>query len=235
MTTKDTPRALGRDPAPDPRDTAYRLADHVDLSPRGLRAAGAEPVSKKYHFANGFWGDQGIIPACVGFAWTHWVEDGPTTHMDRSPDAPPVRNPVDVYLEAQNVDEWEGNAYAGTSVRAGAKVLQADGLIGSYYWAWTLEDALAALAIQPVVVGTWWYSSMWETDGNGLLKVSGEVVGGHAYVVNGYNRERKLVRIKNSWGRAWGLKGHAYLSFDDFERLLSEDGECAFAEERERA
>jgi hypothetical protein len=62
--------------------------------------------------------DQGKEGACVGFAWSHELA------------AYPVRVEVDdefarskIYAEAQKIDEWPGEAYHGTSVLAGAKVV----------------------------------------------------------------------------------------------------------------
>lgn len=37
--------------------------------------------------------------------------------------------------------------------------------------------------------------------------------------------ERKVVLARNSWGEAFGAKGNFYFSFDDFGRLLSEQGD----------
>lgn len=185
--------------------------------------------TSRYWYAQGWWGDQGSTPQCVGYSWAHWVEDGPVTHKGVAP----IANPTQLYNEAQKVDEWEGEGYDGTSVRAGAKALQSKGFITEYRWAWdvaTLVDAV--LTKGPVVVGTNWYANMLEPDEKGLISVGGPAVGGHAYLVNGVNTKKKLFRIKNSWGQSWGRKGHAYISFDDMERLIKEYGEICLAIEK---
>lgn len=218
MTTPDE-RSLGRLAAPDPRDAIFpmRLA---------IKEAPPEERHWRYH-GSGWWGDQGHEPQCVGYSWTHWLEDGPHTQRGIAP----VVGPARLYREAQKVDEWEGEAYDGTSVRAGAKVLQTMGFVTSYHWAWdvtTVADAI--LRVGPVVVGTNWYRGMYEAP-DGFVRVSGSIDGGHAYLLNGVNVRSAIFRIKNSWGRSWARNGHANITFEDFERLLREDGEACLAVE----
>jgi len=81
------------------------------------------------------------------------------------------------------------------------------------------------------VVGTNWYYGMFYPDRNGLIKVKGGLAGGHAYVVNGVDTKNKLFRIKNSWGKSWGIQGRAFISFNDMARLIREQGEICLATE----
>jgi hypothetical protein len=140
--------------------------------------------------------------------------------------APPVEQfllPTGIYNICQFYDEWEGIDYAGTSVRAGAKILKMIGLISEYRWATSVQDlAYVVLEESPVVVGTDWYEGM---DGGGILKVTGALLGGHAWLVDGVDTDKKLFRMKNSWGTNWGEHGRAYIPFEDMEILLSRDGE----------
>jgi len=126
-----------------------------------------------------------------------------------------------------------GNSYDGTSVRAGAEILRKLGVIAEYRWASSIDEVVSALLnLGPVVVGTWWYSDMFSPNANGLITATGSKAGGHAYILNGVNVEKKLIRVKNSWGRGWGKKGHAYISFDDLDKLLKDQGEACVAFEK---
>ncbi len=219
---------LGRRPAPDPRDRNYPMRALVPFT---------FDVPFRYWYAHGWWGDQGETSQCVGYAWAHWLEDGPAPHRDVPA---PIRSPEFIYQGAQMIDEWPGEGYDGTSVRAGAKVLQVEGLISSYLWAFDVGTVIdAVMTTGPVVVGTNWYRGMfepvWKRASNTVMKatleISGSVAGGHAYVLDGYNVGTELFRMKNSWGREWGDNGFAYISAADMERLINEEGEAALAVE----
>ena len=208
---------LGRLYKPDPRDAKFP----VKLGSPSTRVW-------RYWEYDGWWGDQGQTPECVAFAWTHWLEDGPI----EQPDPPPIVDPDWLYHQAQLVDEWPGTNYDGTSVRAGAKVLSSKGFISAYHWATTLSEVVETILEQgPMVVGTNWYNDMFDPDPAGFIRVHGSLAGGHAWVLNGCNTEKELFRMKNSWGRSWGSRGAAFITFKDFERLLNEDGEACIASE----
>ncbi len=142
-------------------------------------------------------------------------------------------NPKVLYNEAQKADAFKGEDYDGTTVRAGAKILQQEGFIKSYRWTYDVNElAIAVLEVSPVVVGTTWYSDMFTTEKNGLINIGGRVSGGHAYEINGVNTDMELFRIKNSWNRKiWGKNGFGFISFRDMQTLLNDFGECCLAEE----
>jgi hypothetical protein len=225
---------LGRIEAPDPRDREFPMS----------RVVGTPPPDRtwRYWWKRGWWGDQGAQPWCVAYAWGHWIADGPDTSrtLRRRMDRPaPYVEMRDLYCRAQQLDPWPGDCssprnqqYDGTSVRAGAKALQEWGYIGSYWWAWNLDTVVRALLTAgPVVVGTAWYEGMSTPDAQGFIRPTGRYEGGHAYLLNGVNKDRRVLRCKNSWGVHWGRKGSAWIMFDDFEKLLKDHGEAVLATE----
>jgi hypothetical protein len=169
--------------------------------------------------------DQDGTPMCVGYGWAHWVDDPPVSH-------PQLIDPVWIYNEAQKIDGFP-MPHDGSTVRAAAKVLQGRKVISNYYWAQSVDDiVMAVLEAGPVTVGTNWYSGMSSPDLiTGVMKPTGNVVGGHCYMINGVDTKTGLFRIKNSWGRLWGKQGEAYLSIDDLGKLLAANGEGCLATE----
>lgn len=210
---------LGRRFAPDDRDRAFLLREVLPEEPKR---------DWRYWWQRGAQLDQGNTGTCVGHAWAHFIEDGPITH-------PGTIDPFAIYDEATHVDEWQGNEgdrNFGTSVRAGAKALQARGLVPEYRWAFTLEDVVLALLDKgPVVVGTDWHRSMSRPGPDAFVYPDGNVEGGHAYLLNGVSVSARKLRFKNSWGPSWGQNGHAWICFEDFEELLTVEGEACLAVE----
>lgn len=189
----------------DQRDDAYILT--AKKSPRTQR-----------YWREGVILDQGDTPSCVGHAWAGWLKMPPSTgYLD----------PVGLYQMCQYRDEWEGEDYEGTSIRAGADVLKSLGFIKSYRWARKIDAVVYALLEQgPLVVGTTFYSGM---DNAGVVSIDGENCGGHAYRLTGINTKSGLIRWTNSWGREFGDNGHAWITIDDFAELMKDEGEVALA------
>lgn len=167
--------------------------------------------------------DQGREGACVGFGFAHELA------------ATPVRVPMTnekaqgIYRRAQQLDQWPGENYDGTSVLAGAKAVKEFGRIDSYRWAFSVHDVLSTLSLfGPVVIGVPWFEGMFSPDAYGFLHVEGQVAGGHCVCLRGVERDRNgwYVILRNSWSRSWGVGGDAKIRAVDLGRLLEEDGEA---------
>lgn len=214
-------RAFGRLESPyDSRDALFPVSAVLPSAPSNLK--------EKYWWADGWWGDQGSTTQCVAYSWLHLLEDGPVIQDGLSSlRTKPLIDPIRLYRESQLRDPWSGENYPGTTVRAAAKVLKDLGVIKEYRWAQNINDVVnALLTVGPVVVGTKWYNDMNTPRPNGIMKITGRDMGGHAYVLNGVNLESGMIRIKNSWGKGWGKDGFAFISIADFEKLLAQGGEA---------
>ena len=209
-------RAFGRHPVADTRDNRFSLGcGKFDLPERGHR----------YWQDHRWVGDQGTTPHCVGYAWAHWLHAAPFKQF---------LEPTGIYSLAQLLDEWQGTNYDGTSVRAGAKALSALGLIGRYEWADSVNQIAATILKRgPVVVGTQWTTGMSNPSEGGIIRPVGDALGGHAYLLTGVSLDRRVFRVKNSWGPTWGDHGRAWIRFEDFEALLDDHGEACIGSERE--
>jgi hypothetical protein len=211
--TATDPR-LGRIPEFDKRSLEYPI--------RALVLAEQASKPRSYTWRVNKWLDQGMEGACVGFSWTHELAARPMVVSD-------VDNLYarGIYKEAQKVDEWPGEDYEGTSVLAGAKVVQKLGHMEEYRWAFGLNDLILAVGYKgPAVLGINWYEPMFSPDEKGFIHVDGGLAGGHAILCYRVNVKQKFFGLWNSWGDSWGLNGACLVSFDDMERLLSEDGEA---------
>lgn len=209
---------LGRLHSVDERDGQFLLASRLN----------ARSQRTKRLWKNVWVGDQKWTPHCVAFSWLHWLQDGPI----KQPGTPPILSTGNLYHECQLVDEWPGTNYAGTSVRAGAKVLQKMGYIESYHWAFDIETLITAvLDVGPVVVGTNWYNAMNNPSKGFFVRPEGRLDGGHAYLIRGVHLKRGWFMCKNSWGEDWGKRGNFKIKFNFMEQLLAESGEACLAVE----
>lgn len=169
------------------------------------------------------WFDQGSEGACTGFSTAHAITTTPRSNLDIGP-----RIARNIYYAAQRLDQWEGEDYEGSSVLGAMKASKRRDFITSYRWCFTLDEIIHAVSYHgPVVMGVNWYSGMFRPDPDGVLRVSGNLSGGHAIQVGGVDPEKRVFRLDNSWGREWGVNGSCLLTFSDMYRLLTEQGEFA--------
>lgn len=132
-----------------------------------------------------------------------------------------------LYSDAETIDgdgpfPPNDNGSTGLSV---AKALKTAGEISGYQHTFTLTDALLALGKTPVITGVSWYEDMFQPDADGRVHITGALAGGHEFVVDEIDVEIERVWFTNSWGTSWGVNGRAYLTFDDWGRLLADQGD----------
>lgn len=100
--------------------------------------------------------------------------------------------------------------------------------ISSYYSMTTQNDLLSCLASgYPFVFGI----SVYESFESQMVKQTGQVpmpgtneknLGGHAICAVGYDLNKKIFIVRNSWGESWGDKGYFYLPFEYVDKLASD-------------
>ena len=219
-----------------------RLGRHVRHDPRSLNylypddeVSGLTSVRHERHIPVL---DQGDLGSCTGNATEGCVGTGalfapiPATNA-----AKPTGNgttdekqAVALYSAATKLDDAAGTYPpddTGSDGLSAAKAAKNAGLISGYQHCTTLASALKALSQQPVITGVNWYSSFDNPDANGNISITKDatVRGGHEFCLDELDVEGKRVGFTNSWGTSWGDNGRAYLSWDDFGRLLKEQGD----------
>jgi hypothetical protein len=208
-----------------------------------VRAAIPErPKRRTKKWRNGVILNQGREGACVGFGWTAEALSTPVAvDLKRlKADAPeePTAFARSVYHRAKQIDEYDGEDYDGTSVLAGAKVMKELGLVKEYRWCFRIEDVIDSILTKgPVVLGIYWYESMYDAP-NGIVDVSGEIVGGHCITAVGFKLAKDsatgedTIILQNSWGASWGHWGLAEIRVRDLKALLDNDGEACVVTKR---
>lgn len=225
----------GRDPYPmgrhiwhDPRNRNYPVRPLLRAWPYRQTVPRLRPWWRRGVY------DQGLDPSCTAQAAAGVVVSSPN-RMEHP--ARPLLDRIDedeeryeLYRAAQYVDPWPGTDYAGSSTDAPFRVLRDRGIISEWRWCFGIEDVLDTLnVLGPVAIGTFWYDSMFYPDSSGHVQIAGSVAGGHAYEVLWNDESDKQVRCINSWGRVWGDNGRFWLTWDQLDRLLREQGEAVVA------
>lgn len=174
--------------------------------------------------------DQGSEGACTGFAVSHEAAASPVRVRG-------ITNDVarQVYRRAQQLDEWPGENYSGSSVLAAMKAGQERGWYSEYRWAFGEEDLALAISYSgPAVLGINWYEGMSRPDRDGLIHPTGRQTGGHAILCRGYNATTKLYRLRNSWSFRWGVRGDCFISAAELSALLQNSGEACIPVVRQK-
>ena len=218
---------LGRHVEHDPQSRAYALS--ADLLPSTYTSA--------VHTVRIPVLNQGDLGSCTGHAAEAFAGTDPL--YDAIPATAKARPTIDtstdetqavaLYSAATRLDNVQGiypPTDTGSTGVAVAKAAAKAGLISGYQHAFSLDSALKALAVSPLIVGVNWYEGYDSPAADGLVKISGSVRGGHEFLLYGIDATRQRVLARNSWGTSWGVQGTFQFSFDDLGRLLDEDGDA---------
>lgn len=207
--------ALGRHVEHDPKSRQYPARRAT--MPRSVSWAHRAPVL-----------DQGDLGSCTGNAMAQCLN---TTKLSTSR---PRRRYLDeplarlLYAKATTLDNIPGawpTTDTGSTGLAVAKAAVQLGYLARYEHAFGFDHFLAAIVLQPVIVGTNWHDDMFDPDDDGYLHPSGALAGGHEYLIVGANARDEYVTMLNSWGPGWGRNGRARITFADIASLLDQDGD----------
>lgn len=115
--------------------------------------------------------------------------------------------------------KWHGQD-TGSDAGAVGSVLIERGLITSWRWARGVDGAIEALQDGPVGFGSVWTEDMYEPNKYGFVRPTGRVVGGHQYLITGWNSKKRVFKALNSWGEQWGIRGYFYITEHDARELI---------------
>jgi hypothetical protein len=227
-----------------------RLGRHVEHDSRSLQYAVAEPrkLTQKdvFHEDAGPILDQGQLGACVGFTGADILNTTYFANIRATHNSNNYFNDDDgmrFYHDATVSDNISGTYPpddTGSSGLGLAKALKTAGLISSYKHVFSWAQFQAAIAKQPVALGTLWTNSMFKPDKNGVVKVgslsNSNIAGGHEYMARGISYTRGLVLCRNHWNTNWDtsekvkdggkVPGEFWVTFADLQKLLANQGDC---------
>jgi hypothetical protein len=206
----------------DPNNDKYLVKD--TMAKRPLAAGGPvvwTPTTRRHRQYATF--DQGQTPECTGYGSV-------TLLATADPYNKPPLTGHDWYLKNVAFDRAAGRFYdGGATVTAAMEVGRGLGFWDVYRWMYEVRTMQEAIVRAPLIAGTYWYTSMFERDKEGIVAdpgPAGSIAGGHLYTINGYDAERDLWRVPNTWndGIYW-IPGSLML------RLVREEGEIAQPDE----
>lgn len=207
-----------------------RLGRHVEHDPRSreydverLHPETVHPVLwKRYSKIL----DQGNTGSCTGQAMCGWLGCAPHIVDSGQATAYGEQFAIKLYESATRLDNIPGHYPpddTGSTGLAAAKAARKLDLITGYTHAFTANGLLVALQRGPVIVGVPWYEGFDEPSASGLVKVSGQVRGGHEFLIRGWDGE--LLVADNSWGPGFGDNGSFYFSLDTWEQLREQQAD----------
>src|SRR5512138_1626161 len=211
-------RWYGRLYSPDPRDRLHTMGDRLYLMSRAALKIRTQAPQKGPTL------DQGPTSRCVMFSAATSLGALPIGYGRTAVSVlATVQQPVaeddgsfispDLYSWAQRHDEWPGEDYDGTSVRAGQEYLRKIGRSIGYVWATNLDetkDYIKRMGSAPIILGIDWLEKMdtpIRIHGAYYIEADGPVLGGHAICCLWYDRVRAAWKLQNTWGSDWGDNG----------------------------
>lgn len=209
--------------------TARRLGRTVWHNPASRQhlAPTAVALTTVQHQHHGPVLDQGNLGSCTAHALAQALNTEPLA--SRQHQLLDERHALAIYSRATSRDPFPLTwppIDTGSSGNAAAHAARDCRLIRRWGWTFSVGACLRALVLQPVIIGIPWRKDMLEPGPDGMLQVSGPVIGGHEVCLTELDTSSETVTILNSWGPDWGLGGCALLRWTDLAALLADRGDC---------
>lgn len=218
---------------------SWRMASEPTCVWRRVRALEFEPfVGPVYNLHvsgdNSYVAEGVGVHNCVAHGWIGWCYGSPLMDVPGS-----LPTPFNFYRSVVLRDPYSDNdaeatapddgLQLGTDVRSGVEELRAMGRVKTYLHAESTEDLRLwhLLGWGGVVIGIDWQGGMMDTDRQGFVHCTGEVVGGHCVRSVGWSDTicpGGAMKIANSWGRGWGMSGLAWIRRMDLDVLMQRGG-----------
>ena len=207
---------LGRQKVHDPRSRGFALPttmEHADWKSKKIRIYDPSPNPNQCH------GECTCVAKCVQMNAVGNRVAGKILNMDDAHDLYRIATSVDPFPGA-----WEPND-TGSSGLASAQAAKRLGIGGSYYHVFNGADGVVEqIQLGHVVsVGTWWTYDMFKPNEDGIIKPTGQQVGGHQYAARGYDKKRDLVLIRCWWGPDFR---DVWIARGDLNDLILDDGDA---------
>lgn len=212
-----------------------RLGRHVEHDPRSLDfgfGVSISPLKQVRHRRHGNPFDQGDLGSCTGNAAAGLVNTEPFVSPTHPHTLLKEADAVKLYELATQLDDYPGQYPpddTGSSGLAVAKAARQKGYIRAFRHAFSIDEALSALQVMPVITGVSWYEGFDKPDPTGRVKLSGEIRGGHEFEVIGYSPSDSpgdaMIEAVNSWGPNWGKGGHFFFTVSTWYDLLHAEGD----------
>lgn len=215
-----------------------RLGRHVNHDPasRNFPAEKADSLRSVIHRGAGYLPlDQGQIGSCTGNALAGALDLEPNWKAGDKIYSEPDAVQLYKWETAMEGQPYPPNDPGGSGLNV-CKVAKQHYWISSYTHTFSIQDALLALVLRPVITGVNWYTSFDSPASDGQVSIgSGATVrGGHEFVVHGLylnpgfpdtNLDEIQVHCTNSWGPEFAIGGRFWMTAATWKQLLSEQGD----------
>jgi hypothetical protein len=209
---------------------------HIDSRSASFPAETAAAIVSVEHKSTGLPLNQLDTSSCTGNALCGALNCAPHFGTGAQGQVPLTEADALKVYSAEEVLEGIGPYPPNDQGGSGTVVCQAGknaGMLVGYQHATTIDQALGALVIRPVITGVNWFTSFDTPDATGLVAIAkgATVRGGHEFVAVAIDAIEELVWFPNSWGLGYGVAhgsipgGCFCMRFATWATLMSQGGD----------